>query len=67
MAVAVPDGLPLQPGDVVDVVGAAGVVARRAGVVRVSEATAVLDVAEADAPAVARAGAAGDAVVVLSP
>ena len=51
----------------VDVVGAAGVVARRAGVVRVSEATAVLDVAEADAPAVARAGAAGDAVVVLSP
>jgi Flp pilus assembly protein CpaB len=67
VAVAVPDGLPLQPGDVVDVVGAAGVVARRAGVVRVSDATAVLEVAEADAPAVARAGADGDAVVVLSP
>jgi Flp pilus assembly protein CpaB len=65
VAVAVPGGLPLQAGDGVDVVGAAGVVARRARVVRVSDGTAVLDVAEADAPAVARAAADGDAVVVL--
>ena len=67
VAVAVPDGLPLQPGDVVDVVGGAGIVAADASVVRVGEQVAVVAVTEAEAPAVARAAADGDAVLVLWP
>jgi Flp pilus assembly protein CpaB len=66
VAVKVPDGLPLQSGDHVDVIGAAGVVARRSRVVGVDAGTVVLAVAAEEAPAVARAAADGDAVVVLA-
>ena len=66
VAVAVPDGLPLHPGDTVDVVGAAGVAARAAVVLQAGDRRAVLAVVEADAPAVARADADRSAVVVLS-
>jgi Flp pilus assembly protein CpaB len=65
VAVAIPDGLPLQPGDTVDVIDAAGVAAPGATVVRVSDRTAVIAVTDGDAPAVARAAADGSAVVVL--
>jgi|RhiMethySRZTD1v2_1073278.scaffolds.fasta_scaffold675722_1 Flp pilus assembly protein CpaB len=65
IAVAVPDGLPLQPGDTVDVIGPTGVVARGATVVRVGEQTAVVAVSAAEAVDVAAAGS--DAVVVLAP
>lgn len=67
VAVVVPDGLALVPGDVVDVVAATGVVAHAATVVRVAEQVAVLAVSEAQAPIVARATTDGDAVVVLAP
>ncbi len=65
VAVARPHGLPLEPGDTVDVIGAAGAVGRDAVVVRRDEETVVLAVADTEAPAVARAAADGDAVVVL--
>jgi Flp pilus assembly protein CpaB len=65
VAVARPDGLPLEPGDVVDVIGAAGVVGRNATVVRRDEETVVLAAADTEAPAIARAAADGDAVIVL--
>ncbi len=67
VAVAVPDGLPLRPGDTVDVIGAAGVVAAGASVVRVTEDVAVVAVDEADSAGVAGAAADGEAVLVLSP
>jgi hypothetical protein len=65
VAVARPDGLPLEAGDVVDVIGAAGVVGRNATVVRRDEETVVLAAADTEAPAIARAAADGDAVIVL--
>jgi Flp pilus assembly protein CpaB len=65
VAIAVPEGLPLEPGDLVDVIGPAGVVARGAAVVRVVDQTAVVAVRAAEAVAVAVAGS--DAVVVLAP
>jgi Flp pilus assembly protein CpaB len=65
IALAVPEGLPLQPGDAVDLIGPTGVVASGATVVRVAEQTAVVAVSAADAVAVAAAGI--DAVVVLAP
>jgi Flp pilus assembly protein CpaB len=73
LAVPVPAGaLPLRVGDVVDVVasapGGAGaaVVAHGAAVVHVEEASAVVAVAEADAPGVARAIADGSVVLALT-
>jgi hypothetical protein len=65
VAVAVPDGLPVRVGDTVDVVGTAGTLTRGARVVQAGDTTAVVAVAETDAPAVARAAADGDAVLVL--
>jgi Flp pilus assembly protein CpaB len=65
VAVPAPDGLPLQPGDVVDVIDASGT-AHDATVVGVDDGTAVVAVPQADAPAVARAAHDGDAVLVLS-
>jgi Flp pilus assembly protein CpaB len=65
VAVARPGGLPLEPGDIVDVIGATGMVGHDAVVIRRDDETVVLAVADADAPAAARAAADGDAVVVL--
>jgi Flp pilus assembly protein CpaB len=65
IAVVVPDGLPLQPGDAVEVIGPTGGIAHGATVVRVGEQTAVVAVSAAEAVDVAAAGT--DAVVVLAP
>jgi hypothetical protein len=66
VAVARPDGLALRVGDHVDVAGASGVLATGARVIDVTDSTAVIAVDAGDAPAVARAAAAGDAVPVLA-
>jgi Flp pilus assembly protein CpaB len=66
VAVPRPDGLPLRVGDDVDVAGAGGLLTAGAVVLDVSDSAAVIAVVAADAPAVAHAAAAGDAVPVLA-
>jgi Flp pilus assembly protein CpaB len=67
VGVPVTEGVvPLRAGDVVDVV-AADLVVPAAAVVRVGDGDAVVAVPAGDAPAVARAVAAGQVTLVLSP
>jgi hypothetical protein len=66
VAVARPDGLPLQVGDRVDVAGANGLLATAALVIDVNDTVVVIAVDADAAPGVAKAAASGDAVPVLA-